>query len=112
MCRLYCADHTYLLQVLTQGFAESGITDLDAPFPSNRASRITLEEYCYASDSDLEDEPEDDDHEVYGMKKLSVGSSSRRGQGAVESAVVRFISMSWACDPDLVPTDWAASYGR
>ncbi|KAI1796418.1 hypothetical protein LXA43DRAFT_879681 [Ganoderma leucocontextum] len=40
---------------LTKGFLESGITDMDAPFPSDR--QPYTEEYDYASDSDLEDEP-------------------------------------------------------
>ncbi|KAM5532553.1 hypothetical protein V8D89_013759 [Ganoderma adspersum] len=41
--------------VLTKGFLESGVTDMDAPFPSTRDSYT--EEYDYASDSDLEDAP-------------------------------------------------------
>ncbi|RPD78281.1 hypothetical protein L226DRAFT_567942 [Lentinus tigrinus ALCF2SS1-7] len=45
--------------VLAQGFAECGIVDLDAAYPQNRPSSIDMDDYSYASDSDLDDEPED-----------------------------------------------------
>ncbi|RPD63870.1 hypothetical protein L227DRAFT_572310 [Lentinus tigrinus ALCF2SS1-6] len=45
--------------VFAQGFAECGIVDLDAAYPQNRPSSIDMDDYSYASDSDLDDEPED-----------------------------------------------------
>ena len=51
-----------IILVLTgEGFAESRITDLHAPFPVTRPTHIDLYEYGYASDSDLEDEEPLDD---------------------------------------------------
>ncbi|RDX50130.1 hypothetical protein OH76DRAFT_1403001 [Lentinus brumalis] len=43
--------------LFTAGFAESGIADMDAPYPSTRLS--FTEFYDYASDSDLEDQDEE-----------------------------------------------------
>ncbi|KAL1942536.1 hypothetical protein VTO73DRAFT_6138 [Trametes versicolor] len=40
--------------LFAQGFAESGIMDMAAPYPSTRAD--STDEYAYGSDSDLEDE--------------------------------------------------------
>lgn len=45
--------------VLMQGFSESGVVDMNALFPSSRSSSIDADDYGYASDSDLNDEPED-----------------------------------------------------
>ena len=58
--RMHLTPDTNHLVVLTKGFAESGIVDLDAPFPRNRPSAVEIDEYGYASDSDLEDDPDDD----------------------------------------------------
>ncbi|KAH9942345.1 uncharacterized protein BXZ73DRAFT_87961 [Epithele typhae] len=44
--------------VLSTGFAEGGIVEMESPFPSTRSSSSDM--YDYASDSDLEDEDEDD----------------------------------------------------
>ncbi|KAI0745444.1 hypothetical protein C8Q76DRAFT_605875 [Earliella scabrosa] len=62
--------------VLTKGFAESGIVDLDAPFPRNRPSAVEIDEYGYASDSDLED---DSDDNPGGMLEESMSSLSLGG---------------------------------
>lgn len=40
--------------MFSAGFAESGVTDMDAPYPSTRSPSIDLHDY--ASDSDLDDE--------------------------------------------------------
>ena len=65
--------------MLTQGFAESGITDLDAPFPSTRHSSMDLDDYGYASDSDLEDEADEGSGELEVlMARTSLGSSLPR----------------------------------
>ena len=40
--------------MFTQGYAESGIVDMDAPYPSTRLDKTT--DYDYDSDSDLDDE--------------------------------------------------------
>ncbi|KAI0689655.1 hypothetical protein C8T65DRAFT_672775 [Cerioporus squamosus] len=45
--------------VLTQGFAESVLADLNAGYPSDRAA--VIDNYDYASDSDLEDSDEAED---------------------------------------------------
>ncbi|OJT09295.1 hypothetical protein TRAPUB_14292, partial [Trametes pubescens] len=45
--------------LFAEGFSESGITDMAAPYPSTRPD--STDEYAYASDSDLEDEEEADD---------------------------------------------------
>ncbi|KAI0743835.1 hypothetical protein C8Q80DRAFT_1183395 [Daedaleopsis nitida] len=43
--------------VFAAGFAEGGLTDMDAPFPTTKTS--TTELYDYMSDSDLEDEEDE-----------------------------------------------------
>lgn len=48
--RYLTTDHS----VLIQGFSESGVTDMDAPYPSTRPDSTA--HYGYDSDSDLEDE--------------------------------------------------------
>ncbi|KAI0690193.1 hypothetical protein C8T65DRAFT_672029 [Cerioporus squamosus] len=50
---------THFDLVLTQGFAEGGTIDLNAPYPRNRPSFVDVDEYRYTSDSDLDDESED-----------------------------------------------------
>ena len=45
---------TYVGVVLTRGFEENKLVDIDADFPSDRLPHS--EEYDYFSDSDLEDE--------------------------------------------------------
>lgn len=55
--------------VLTKGFGESGIADMDAPFPSTRLQYT--DEYDYSSDSDLEDEPEQSDQYLAGPLSLT-----------------------------------------
>lgn len=44
--------------VFAAGFSESGITDMDSPYPTARPT--STEMYDYTSDSDLEDEDEED----------------------------------------------------
>ncbi|RDX50132.1 hypothetical protein OH76DRAFT_1455600 [Lentinus brumalis] len=64
---------THFDLVLTQGFAEGGITDLNAPYPRNRPSYVDVDDYRYASDSDLDDELEDPDDDPTGsFTKLSL----------------------------------------
>lgn len=54
--------------MLTAGFAESGIIDMNAPFPNTRPS-IT-DYYDYTSDSDLESEEDDEEPFLLGVKKV------------------------------------------
>lgn len=56
------------------GFGESGIADMDAPFPDAR-SRYT-EEYDYYSDSDLEDELDGSDQYPAGEPDHAASSTS------------------------------------
>ena len=71
-----------LYLVFGAGFSESGIADMDAPYPSSRPSSTDM--YDYSSDSDLEDE--DDNTEI---KSVVDGVHS---EGDVDSKVRRSFS--------------------
>ncbi|KAI0331011.1 hypothetical protein GY45DRAFT_673314 [Cubamyces sp. BRFM 1775] len=61
--------------LFTQGYAESGIVDIDAPYPSTRPDKTT--DYDYECDSDLEDEEEwsEPDIVLEDASDTAVGSS-------------------------------------
>ncbi|KAH9942346.1 uncharacterized protein BXZ73DRAFT_97759 [Epithele typhae] len=61
-------DHFKLM--FSSGFSESGLSDMDAPFPSTRASATDQYEYC--EDSDLED---DESHDA---NKLSTEAAENK----------------------------------
>ncbi|KAI0645432.1 hypothetical protein C8Q79DRAFT_911621 [Trametes meyenii] len=63
--------------LLTQGFAESGVMDMDGPYPSTRPN--STEDYVYDSDSDLEDERVQD--EATRLGGLSDEDSSKPSLG-------------------------------
>ncbi len=63
--------------VLAAGFAESGITDIDAPYPSTRLS--FTDTYDFDSDSDLEDQDEG------GLQSMQDESHAEVGRVADES---------------------------
>ncbi|KAI0645431.1 hypothetical protein C8Q79DRAFT_692725 [Trametes meyenii] len=54
---LICKASPHFELVFSTGFAESGTSDMDAPFPRNRAA--FAENYDYLEDSDLDDDPGD-----------------------------------------------------
>ncbi|RPD63866.1 hypothetical protein L227DRAFT_572307 [Lentinus tigrinus ALCF2SS1-6] len=59
--------------LLAAGFAESGVADMDAPYPSTRPSFTEM--YDYASDSDLDDQEEVEDLPSTGEQSLPVSEA-------------------------------------
>ncbi|KAI0661269.1 hypothetical protein C8Q70DRAFT_911337 [Cubamyces menziesii] len=66
--------------LFTQGYAESGIVDMDAPYPSTRLDKTT--DYDYDSDSDLDDEEDWPNSEDIGEDASDTAEKSDHKDGS------------------------------
>ncbi|KAI0745441.1 hypothetical protein C8Q76DRAFT_703670 [Earliella scabrosa] len=69
--------------VFATGFAESGIADMDAPYPHTRAS--VTDDYDYSSDSDLDDEETEAVNSSSEIEDIESADAKGKGRVANES---------------------------
>ncbi|KAI0779801.1 hypothetical protein C8Q74DRAFT_716642 [Fomes fomentarius] len=86
--KLILAASSHFESILTQSGAEDGITDMNRPSPAIRPSSILQNEYLYADDSDLEEEPTSSTsatEERLLPSPLPVSADDQRGGGALRA---------------------------
>ncbi|OCH92463.1 hypothetical protein OBBRIDRAFT_791207 [Obba rivulosa] len=110
----------YFENLLSGSFRESGLTDLNATYPSDRPS--SSEDYDYDSDSDLDEEEIRDEH-ARGAERCVDGDASQAGNAlcAIDAPLVTEVTegdhVAVQDSGDLIPTahlplDKAVGKGR
>ncbi|CDO69305.1 hypothetical protein BN946_scf184976.g24 [Trametes cinnabarina] len=92
---LLCKTSSHFDNLLSAGFAESELADLEAPYPPDKATQTTG--YDYAEDSDLEDEIDE------GRVSRPSSSASKKRRSRVVLSTISTTSSSRAFEGELRP---------